>query len=112
MKLNSDSVLFTAIDTSGNLSTQSATPATVAIDGTSMTVVVPTNATTGTVRLARDTAGVLLQVVPVLSQVSLPVGNALSGSQMTLTGSGFAEGLTSVNFGSQTLADASRAAGR
>ena len=101
--LSSDQVVFTAIDQSGNLYTDTITPTSVAANGTSLTVVVPTDATTGTVRLARETAGILLQVVPTLSHVSVSAGGAFTGGAMTLTGTGFEEGASAVHFGAKTL---------
>ena len=106
--LNSEQVVFTAIDASGNLYTDTVTAASVAADGKSLTVVVPTDATTGAVRLARDTAGILLQVVPTLSHLDASASS--SGSVfgntvgLTLTGSGFSEGTNLVHFGNQILA--------
>ena len=106
--LATDQVMFTAIDISGDLYTDTVTPASVAADGKSLTVVVPADATTGVVKLTRDTAGVLLQVVPTLSHVDVAVNGAFNGGSMTLTGSGFAEGASTVHFGAQSLADTSR----
>ena len=103
-----EKLLFSAIDTNGNRSWSSATAATVAADGTSLTVVVPNDATTGTVRLARDPAGILLQIVPHLTHVDASAGSTYDGTYLTLTGSGFAEGATSVQFGTTTLADSGR----
>ena len=106
-----ESVLFSAIDTTGNRSWSQASAASVASDGSSLTVVVPTDATTGTVRLARDPAGVLLQVVPHLTHVDDYAGYAYDGSPLILTGTGFAEGSTTVMFGTTRLNDTSRTDG-
>ena len=77
--------------------------------GTSLTVVVPTNATTGHVRLARDNAGVLLQIVPTLGDVTMTsVGGVYTGANLQLAGSGFAEGATSVLMGGQSIEDIAR----
>ncbi|TAK56774.1 hypothetical protein EPO17_03720, partial [Patescibacteria group bacterium] len=62
--LASDQVVFSILDDSGNLSEQAVTPSSVAADGKSLSVVVPVNATTGRVRLARDVVGSFLQIVP------------------------------------------------
>jgi Bacterial pre-peptidase C-terminal domain len=59
-----EQVVFTALDTNGNLYERTVTAATVAANGLSLTVVVPNEATTGTVRLVRDQTGILLQIVP------------------------------------------------
>ncbi len=109
--VSGDSVLFSAIDYAGTRYWSTATPASVAADGSSLTVVVPADATTGTVRLARDPAGVLLQVVPRLTHVDDSAGGGYDGSTLTLTGTGFAEGATTVLFGSVAEADTSRTDG-
>ena len=106
--LSSDQVVFTGLDDSGNLFGIVVNPATVAADGTSLTVVVPTQATTGTVRLARESVGILLQVVPVLTHVDNNINSVYNGGGETLSGSGFAEGLTTVNFGAAHLVDTAR----
>jgi hypothetical protein len=105
-----EQVVFTAIDYNGNLYGSTVTAASVAANGSSLTVVVPNDATTGTVRLARDTVGLLLQVVPTLDTASINQG-PFPGSQVTLTGSGFAEGESTIRFGAGSLADTSRQTG-
>jgi len=109
--LSSDQVVFTAIDIYGDLYNETVNPVAVAANGASLTVVVPADATTGAVRLARDTAGILLQVVPTLSHVDVAVGGPFTGGSMSLTGSGFEEGASTVNFGAQKLIDVSRNSG-
>jgi|GEM_PF-187621 len=109
--LAGDQVVFSVIDSSGNVSEQTVTPVSVAADGNSLTVVVPTNAATGHVRLARDTAGLLLQIVPTLSDVNMGVGGSFIGGSLTLSGSGFAEGTTAVWLGASQVADTSRSYG-
>ena len=104
-------LVFTAIDGNGTLYERTVAAASVAANGTSLTVVVPGDATTGTVRLARDQVGVLLQIVPTLDDVSANPGQPFAGGGLTLTGSGFAEGASSVQFGAASLADSSRASG-
>ena len=103
-----DTVVFSAVDSNGRLFEQTVTPASIAADGASLTVAVPVNAATGHVRLARDAAGLLLQIVPTLSDVTMNVGGSFVGSNLTLTGSGFAEGASAVLFGAQRVADLSR----
>ena len=105
-----ETVQFSAIDSSGNRY-WSQTGTTVAPDGTSLTAVVPTDATTGTVRLTRDTGGVLLQVVPKLTHIDAPINQGFNNASLSLTGTGFAEGATSVRFGSTVLTDTSRSDG-
>ena len=99
--VSGDQIVFTGLENGGNLYAIVVDPSTVAADGTSLTVVVPAEATTGTVRLARDDSGILLQIVPVLSHVDL------LGSP-TMSGSGFAEGLTTLNFGTAKFVDITR----
>ena len=93
--------MFTGLENGGNLYSITVNPATVAADGTSLTVVVPTEATTGTVRLARDVGGILLQIVPTVTHLDI-------NASPQLTGSGFAEGLTTLNFGAAKLVDITR----
>src|SRR6266850_4441297 len=99
----SDTVVFSSRDGAGTLSTQGVTPASVAADGTSLTVVVPTNATSGMVRLAGEQAGVFLQVVPTLADAD--ISSLYHGGTLALRGTGFAEGSSTVHFGAQSLAD-------
>jgi len=107
-----DQVFFTTIDESGRFSSQSVAPNTVAADGGSLTVVVPMSATTGMVRLGREGAGVLLQIVPTVNDVAMSyVGQAYNGGPINIRGTGFAEGITSVWFGGRRLADSGRVAG-
>ena len=106
-----DKVVFTSVDSSGNLGEVSVTPTSIDIVNQTLTVVVPTNATTGHVRLARDQAGLLLQIVPTLSDLSMPVNGNFAGGTLTLVGSGFADGATAVQFGSVRIDDVSQSAG-
>jgi uncharacterized protein YjiK len=105
-----EQVVFTRLDESGQVSTVTATPTLVAEDGKSLSVVVPESATTGMVRLVRDQAGVLLQVVPTLSAATMFDGSYVGGN-LTLTGTGFAEGMSTIGFGSKSVADSSRSSG-
>jgi hypothetical protein len=104
-------VVFSILDDGGRLSYATVTPSAVAADGNSLTVVVPDTATTGMVRLERDNSGVLLQVVPTLTGIAASNGGVYNGGGLTLTGSGFAEGVTSVLFGNQRLDDMGRSYG-
>ena len=106
-----DRIVFTTIDGNGYYATASATPLAVAANGTSLTVVVPINATTGMVRLAREKVGVLLQIVPTLDTLDMSAGQPFNGGTLYLYGSGFAEGSSSVAFGATLLGDVSRSGG-
>ena len=106
--LAGEQLVFTAMDGSGSLLERMVTAASVAADGLSLTVKVPNDAVTGTVRLSRDQVGLLLQIVPVLDDVAASVNQPFAGSGLTLTGSGFAEGGTTVKFGASSVADTGR----
>ena len=72
----------------------------VAADGKSLTVVVPDAAVTGTVRLSREQSGLLLQVVPIVTEVTASSG--FRNGLVTVTGkglAGFSTGGSVVNFG-------------
>ncbi len=106
-----EQVVFTTLDDGGNLAEQTVFAATVAGDGSSLTVTVPAAATTGRVRLSRDDAGILLQIVPTLSGVTMQSGGGFESNSLQITGSGFAEGASSVQLGGRTIDDLSRFAG-
>jgi hypothetical protein len=106
-----DRLVFTTVDAAGNLGEVSVVPTSVDVVGQTLTALVPVNATTGHVRLARDQAGVLLQIVPTLSDVSMPVNGSFIGGNLTLTGTGFADGSTAVRFGAVQVNDVSQNAG-
>ncbi len=103
-----DRVVFTTINTSGQLGSL-AVNATVDEDAQTLSVVVPPAATTGAVRLERDgqRSGVLLQIVPTLSDVNMNANSGFVGSNLALSGTGFAEGLSSVLLGDQRIDDIS-----
>ncbi|PYP39637.1 MAG: hypothetical protein DMD43_10460, partial [Gemmatimonadetes bacterium] len=101
----SDRVVFTAADNAGSAGpTGLITPSSVAGDGTSLQVVVPNEAVTGMVRLARENAGRMVQIVPTLSDVQTFSGS-YHGGLLRLRGTGFVEGSSSVQFGAQTVVD-------
>ena len=65
-----DQVVFEYVDqNSGSVGWTTVSPVSVAANGTSLTVVVPTSAASGTVRLAREQVGLFLQVVPTVTNV-------------------------------------------
>ncbi|WP_367154929.1 choice-of-anchor D domain-containing protein [Methylomonas sp. HYX-M1] len=103
-----DQIVFTSIDSSGNLYSNTVDPASVAEDGSSLTVIVPSDATTGSVRLERDSSGVLLQIVPSLEDVSMFPNADFIGGTLNISGSGFTESSTTINIGDQVIVDYSR----
>ena len=106
-----DQLVFTALDDSGNLY-ETTVATTLDVVAQTLTAAVPTGATTGRVRLARDGAGVLLQIVPKLDDLTMTsVGGGLAGYNLQFTGSGFAEGAMAVLAGAQRIDDAGRFAG-
>ena len=90
---NSSAVGWTAVN-----------PISVSSDGTSLQVVVPDSAVSGTVRLARESVGLFLQVVPTVSNVD-ESSSAYHADGLTVEGSGLIEAGTTINFGGQSLAD-------
>ena len=98
-------MVFPGIDDNGFAVTREAPLVDVSPDGMQATVVVPDGTVTGPVRLRHlgsslpAEESVLLQVVPTLVSLQLPPGELLAtGLVVTLTGSGFAEGMTEVEF--------------
>ncbi|MBX3670121.1 MAG: choice-of-anchor D domain-containing protein [Rhodocyclaceae bacterium] len=108
---NADQIVFTSQDANGNLRETAVNPSAVAADGSSLSVVVPNDAATGSVRLARDPVGLFLQVVPTLDDVAGSTGSQFAGSNVQLIGSGFAEGAIDVLFGADVVHDSSRQTG-
>jgi hypothetical protein len=105
--VSGDTVVFETVDSNGRLALTSAiTPATIAVDGTSMTVVVPVNAATGMVRLTRELTGRYLQIVPTLTSQD-DFSTTYHGATLQLSGSGVYEQGLAVSFGGQTLIDRS-----
>jgi hypothetical protein len=101
-----DRVVFLSRDSAGNLNSVTVDPASVAANGTSLTVVVPGNAATGMVRLERENGGVFLQVVPTLTDVDQAIhGNQFRGQNLRLRGSGFVEGNMTINMGGTQIVD-------
>ena len=105
--LTGDRVVFTTLDANGNLSETTVTPSAIDLSAQTLSVLVPPAATTGRVRLERDSSGVVLQIVPTLSDVSIS-GSGFAGNTLQLTGGGFAEGASSVLLGAQTITDIAR----
>ena len=106
--LTSDRVVFTRTNNDGTIETITVNPASVATDGSSLDAVVPNDAASGSVRLERQTTGIFLQVVPMLTNIDQSEGRPFHNGSMTLTGTGFTEGAISVLFGDQALADVAR----
>jgi protocatechuate 3,4-dioxygenase beta subunit len=99
---------FPTVDDAGTLGTATAPLFNVNTTATEGAVVVPTTAVTGSVRLetgagAQAPGESLLQIVPTLTAYQLPSGTvALPGVTVTLTGSGFVSGATTVSFAEST----------
>jgi hypothetical protein len=104
---SSDLVVFTTSESGlgARATSTTLTPVSVAGDGTSLQVVVPVNAASGMVRLARENAGRFLQVVPTLSDVDQGVNDLFHDGGMRLRGTGFVEGGSTIHFGAAALTD-------
>ena len=74
-------------------------PTSVVGDGTSLDVVVPREAVTGPVRLVDEPGGLILQIVPTLSDIDLTSTWFGDGANLRLTGSGFIEGAQTLILG-------------
>ena len=101
-------VVFTTFSSTfaqNGVGTREVVPTSVAADGLSLTVVVPHDAVTGTVRLADKRAGLVLQIVPTLIDVDLTSGDYDDGSSVQLTGSGFIEAAQTVLIGGEAVPD-------
>ena len=105
--INGDRVIFTTIDSNGTFSTTVVTPTSIESDGSSLAVVVPITAVSGTVRLERENGGLFLQIVPTLSDIDQGANDSFHNDLLQARGTGFAEGATTINFGSQSLTDPS-----
>jgi hypothetical protein len=101
-------ITFHTIDESGGESISTVAPVSVADDGLSMTVVVPDKAKTAKVGLLSGREGIMLQIVPTIGSIT----GGTPGQQVTINGSGFVEGGTTVRFGSdsQVVQDGGKAA--
>src|SRR5213594_2359896 len=107
-----DRVLFTTADAGGTQSLSGLLAPTSIPDGTSLQVVVPDNAVSGLVRLARETVGQFLQIVPTLTDVfDLSGAPVFHGGTLRLRGSGFTQGQLSVDLGPVSLDDTGPASG-
>jgi hypothetical protein len=101
---NNMRILFSTTDDSGVSATEARSPLDVSPDGTLAHVAVPARATTGLLLVEDSVTGgrsapLLLQIVPTLSSFTLPFGEAIRpGVTITLSGSGFKEGGTTVAF--------------
>jgi hypothetical protein len=103
----SDQVVFETVDSSGRMTlTAGITPSTVAADGTSLTVVVPANTSTGMVRLARELVGRYLQIVPTISSAD-DTSSIYHGGNLHLIGTGIYEQGLAISYGAQILVDKS-----
>ncbi len=93
-------VVFTSTDENGVPETVSQAPFFFQQDGSRVALHVPTLATTGPVTITTGTGSVTLQIVPSNTSVILPPGETVlaPGQTIEIVGSGFKEGVTSVNF--------------
>jgi len=108
--LANDRLVFTTLDNGGNLGETTVTPSNLDLGAQTLTAVVPAGATTARVRLERDSVGLLLQIVPTISDVAIS-GAGFIGNTLQLSGSGFAEGASAVLLGGLRIDDISRSAG-
>ena len=103
--LSNDQLIFTTVDSSGRRGTTPVNPASVASDGTSLTVVVPT----ASYRAGAAGARVGRRVPPGGAARYWPYGplggSALHGGDETVGGHGFVEAGTTLHFGAATLTD-------
>ncbi len=93
-------VTFATITTGGTVRTRVVPLTNIAADGRSGVAVVPGDAVTGELQLPNTTT-ITLQIVPVVTGVS----NGGPGRQVTISGTGFAEGRSSVRFGNAVVSD-------
>src|SRR5206468_11843860 len=101
-------VRFAALDANSpqlGLVDREVAPASVAADGLSLTVLVPQDAVTGPVRLADETSGLILQIVPTLTRLDHQATFFDQGSSLRIEGRGFVEGTMTLLIGSRELAD-------
>ena len=96
-----DRILFTT-PTGSSSHTVAADPLSVASDGQSLTVKVPETAQTGVVKLARDSFGVVLQVLPRVDRVS---SAPFSTGTLQLDGGGFPQNSLVIEMDGNELAD-------
>ncbi|WP_235578406.1 Ig-like domain-containing protein [Pseudorhodoferax sp. Leaf267] len=103
-----DRIVFMVVDAAGNIDELAVTPTSVDVAAQTITVTVPDTATTGRLRLERDTNGMLLQIVPRVTDVQVQsVASDGSTATVVLSGYGFLDGADSLyRFGSYVLKDA------
>ena len=108
-------MVFQTVNSSGVQSQIIVHPSLAAKDGTSATVVVPTTATTGYLRVVGDqnASQTLLQIVPVVTSITVvSVPSDGTSAEVTLSGSGFIEGNGSAyQFGTTQVLDGSISSG-
>lgn len=91
-------VVFPTTNDAGVASTLTIFPVSVSPDGTTASVVVPAIATTGPI-ITNGVGSIPLQIVPTIFVGTLPPGGTYSpGTTITIFGSGFKEGATTVAF--------------
>ena len=102
---NSTLVQFAAEDQTGTVGVLTRTGSASA-DGTSLTVVVPAEAVTGTLHVVGASGSFPLQIVPTLRSVG---GTVTAGGQIVIEGTGLAAGQLTVTIGGQKVTLASGA---
>ena len=94
-------VAVEAISSSGVPSIFAVTPDSVAPNGQSLQFTIPSQARSGQASIINGGSAVLLQIVPTLDSVN----TATPGQFATVNGSGFTEGLITINFGGVPVVD-------
>lgn len=95
---SSTRVMFPTLSSDGVSGTATVIPANINVDGKTANVAVPSDATTGLVRV-NGPGSALLQIVPFIHAIALSAGAVLQpGTVATINGSGFMEGSTTVTF--------------
>ncbi|MEK7675409.1 MAG: hypothetical protein AAB676_06200 [Verrucomicrobiota bacterium] len=105
LNANTDVVFPTIRSSDGLVGTRTVKPSRVLGGGSSIEVVVPDDAVTGTVTLSGGSGSSVLQIVPTIVDIDLTGSNFLVGSGFQILGSGFSEGDLTVRFGGAPVID-------
>jgi hypothetical protein len=104
---SSSEVIFTGLNDYGQIYDRAVTVSSVSGDGKSAQVVVPYDAITGSVRLFGERLGIVLQIVPTIADVDQSIGNPFHSGVLSLVGTGFVEGSTSILYAGHEVQDLS-----